>query len=355
LLFVVAAAAMLAGTPIRDVRAQHTGPGRISETLQQARQLYEELLPVARRLGDRGILDRMQTLRQQWMQANGHFQGRRYQMAGTLADRNLRAMRQLAVTMQRLAQRLPYYARMAEQNRELHQMLMRRLGADAPEQIARQLTLAADAIERAQHARQRGNLVQAYRFMEQAQVMLHQVLRHVEREALTPEAVRLEVEETEGRIERLQTSEQLTDTARQALERAIEIQQEARQLLGAGRLRLAMARTLTARTALRLAQRLMAGALGPDDAAAAIGHAEELLEIHADLAGHEDAQVRTLMEQAARQVTEARGHMEQGRLRAAVESAQSAAKLVLTAVRIARGTPPPLPTSPSSDPGVVSG
>jgi len=57
----VAAAVLLAGTPIRDASAQTTGPGRISETLEQARQLYEELLPAARRLGDSTLLDRMKT------------------------------------------------------------------------------------------------------------------------------------------------------------------------------------------------------------------------------------------------------------------------------------------------------
>jgi len=264
-----------------------------------------------------------------------------------MAERNLRSIRELVITVRRLAQRLPYYSRMAEQNSELHRVLTRRLGSGAPEQIARQLTIGADAMERARKARQAGNMVQAFRFMEQAQLMLHQVLRHVDRDAMTPEAVRIEIEETEGRIERLRSSDQLTEPAREALQRGIEIQRDARRLFGSRQLRLAMARTLTARTAVRLAQRLMTGALGPEDAAAAIGHAEELLEIHAGLARHHDPQVRTLMEQASRQLADARGHLEAGRLRPALESAQSAAKLVLTAVRRATGPPPPTPISPA--------
>jgi len=96
LLPVVAAAILVAGTPIRDTGAQTAGPVQIREMLQQARVLYEELLPVVRRLGDETLTSRMEALRSQWVQANGHLQGNRLQNAYRLAQRNLEQLRQMA-------------------------------------------------------------------------------------------------------------------------------------------------------------------------------------------------------------------------------------------------------------------
>lgn len=349
LLLVVAAAVLMAATPIRDARAQATGPERIREILEQARALYEELLPIVGRLGDETLMRRMQALRAQWVQARGHMQGRRYQMASRLARRNMDQLRQLAGLIRRLAQRLPYYTRLAEQNRELLQLLRRRVGPDAPPEVVRELTLAADAIQRAQRARQNRNLVLSFRMMEQAESLLRQILRYVNQTGLTARSVRLEIEETDRRIERLASSGDLTSEAREALGRARELQADAKRLLAAGQLRPAVARTLTARSAVRLAVRLSAGALTFEDAAAAVGHAEELMELNKDLARHASEQIRALYAQAQQQLEQARAHLEAGRIRPAMEAAQSAAKLVLTAARRAAAQPPPPPPpSPGS-------
>jgi hypothetical protein len=348
LALILAAAAVVAGTPIREAEAQTTGPAQIRQVLDQARTIYEEIRPLVVRIGDETLKQRLQNLRAQWVAANGHFQGDRLQMASRLAQRNLDQMRQLAAFLKRLAQRLPYYTRLAEGNRELLQMLRRRVGSGAPPEVVRQLTLASDAIQRGQDARRTGQLVQAFRLMEQAETLLRQVLRHVNQSGLTQEAVRLEIEETDRRIERLAGSENLTREARDALARAQELQIEAKQMAAAGRLQVAVARTLTARTAVRLAVRLSAGALTYDDAAAAIGHAEELMDIHKDLANNAAPQVNTLWTQARRELEQARVHLEAGRIRAALESAQLSAKLVLSAARRA-GSIPPSPPPPSPE------
>jgi len=211
--------------------------------------------------------------------------------------------------------------------------------------MQQQLTLAADALQRARNARQEGNLLQAFRLMEQCESMLRQMLQQADR-ALDSEAVRAEIQETERRIEALVARGGLTEPAQEALERTRQLQSEARGLAAGNQLRQALARTLSARTALRLAQRLTGGALSPEDVAAAIDHAVELREMHAELARHTDAEVRALWQQSERQLEQARQHLEEGRLPAALEAAQSSAKLTLSAVR-RTGAIPPLTSSGS--------
>jgi hypothetical protein len=337
------ATAIAVGTPIHEVQAQPTDPGQITEILEQARQIYEELLPVAQRLRDAALTTRIRSLRTQWLEARGHLQGRRYRQAGLLAKRNLEQFRQLATTLRRLAQRLPYYSRLAERNRELLQFLHRSVGPDAPAEVLRQLTLAADAVERAQLAYTRRNLLQAFRLMEQSETLLRQVLRFVDRAGLTLESVQRELEETNRRIEQVAATPDLTAPAREALERARTSQSEAERFFAAGELRPALARTLTARTALRLAMRLTAGALTPEDVAAAIGHAEELMEVHAEVANSKIPEARNLWQQAQRQLNGARTLLEAEQLRPALEAAQTTAKLILTAVRWATTPIPPPP------------
>jgi hypothetical protein len=334
------AALILAAPPIGGVGAQAAGPEQIEQWLQEAAQIYEQLRPVAQQLGDRTLLQRMETLHTQWVAARGHMQGQRYQQAGQLARQNLEQMRALSTTVRRLAQRLPFYNRMAERNRELLQLLRQRIGPDAPREVQRQLTLTADALERAHLAHQGGNLVQAFRLMEQCDGMLRQVLQQADRAGLDGDAVRSEIEETDLRLEELAARGDLTPAAGEAVERARLLQTEARQQLQAGQLRLALGRTLSARTALRLAQRLSGSALSPDDVATAIDHAQELREMHTDLAAHPNAEVRALWNQAGRQLELARRHLEEGHLPAALEAAQSSAKLTLSAARKAGGLPP---------------
>ncbi len=352
---VLAAALILAAPPIGAVRAQSAGPGQagpvqaspeqIEQWLQEAAQIYDQLRPIAQQVGDRTLLQRMETLRTQWVTARGHLQGKRYQMAGLMARQNLDQMRGLSTQVRRLAQRLPFYSRLAERNREILQLMQQRLGPQAPPEMQQQLTLAADALQRARNARQEGNLLQAFRLMEQCESMLRQMLQQADR-ALDSEAVRAEIQETERRIEALVARGGLTEPAQEALERTRQLQSEARGLAAGNQLRQALARTLSARTALRLAQRLTGGALSPEDVAAAIDHAVELREMHAELARHTDAEVRALWQQSERQLEQARQHLEEGRLPAALEAAQSSAKLTLSAVR-RTGAIPPLTSSGS--------
>ncbi len=336
----LAAALILAAPPIGGVGAQTAGPEQIEQWLQEAAQLYQQLQPVAQQLGDRTLLQRMETLHTQWVAARGHMQGRRYQQAGQLARQNLEQMRALLTTVRRLAQRLPFYNRMAERNRELLQLLRQRIGPEAPREVQRQLTLTADALERAHNARQEGNLVQAFRLMEQCDAMLRQVLQQADRAGLDGDAVRAEIEETDHRLEELATRGDLTPAATEAVERARLLQAEARQQLQSGQFRLSLGRTLSARTALRLAERLSGGALSAEDVATAIEHAQELREMHGELAAHPNSEVRALWEQAGRQLELARRRLEEERLPAALEAAQSSAKLTLSAVRKAGGIPP---------------
>jgi len=331
----------LVGTPIRDVRAQSPGPDAVREILEQARQLYEELLPLAQRLGDPAMMTRLRNVRSQWVQAQGHMQGRRYQQAGTLARRNLDQLRRLSVLIRRLAQRLPQYTRLSERNLEMMQFLRSAVGPDAPAEIRRQITLAADALHRAGQARQRNNHMLSFRLMEQADNLLKQVLRHVDRTGVTPESVQREIDETARRVERLEKGEIREEAAVEALERARTAQAEAIRLLAAGELRQALAHTLTARTALRLAERLTIRALTAEDVALAIAHAEELREAHAGLAASPLQSVNRLMQQADRQLEQARSRLLAGNLRVALENAQSASKLIMTAVRRAGTVPPP--------------
>ncbi len=346
LLPILAAAIVLVGTPIREVSAQPPGQNRnqVGDTLEQARALYEELLPLARRIGDEGILGRLGLLREQWVAADGHYRAGRTEQAGVLARRNFDSLRQLAVQIRRLAQRLPYYGRMEERNRELLQFMREGLGSDAPPEVMRQLTLASGAYQRALQTRQQGNLLQAFRLMEQCESMIRQVLRSMDRTGMTPEAVRRELDDTARRIERLENTPDLVEIARQALTQAREAQQEAERFFSAGDLRRALTGTLTARNAVRLASRLTVGALAPEDVAAAIAHVEELRELHAALAGSTDPQVRRLWDEAGQHLARAREHLDRGELRPGLAEAQTAAKLVLTAARRADGgTPPPLP------------
>jgi hypothetical protein len=306
--------------------------------------MYEELLPTAQRLGDAAMMTRLRNIRSQWVQAQGHMQGRRYQQARTLARRNLDQLRRLSVQIRQLAQRLPHYTRLSERNLEMMQFLRNTVGPEAPPEVIRQMTLAADALQRARQARQRNQLMLSFRLMEQTDNLLKQVLRHVDRSGLTPEAVQREIDETARRIERLESGEMRIEAAVEALERARTAQAEATRLLATGQLRQALAHTLTARTALRLAERLTLRTLTEEDVALAIAHAEELREAHSGLAESDLSAVSRLMQQADRQLNQARNRLLSGNLRAALESAQSAAKLIMTAVRRAGGSPPPPPS-----------
>ncbi len=341
LALVIAATMTLVGTPIRDIRAQSPGPDAIRETLEQARQLYEELMPMARQLGDPTMMTRLRSIRTQWVQAQGHLQGGRYKQAGTLAKRNLDQLRLLSVKIRQLAQRLPQYTRLSERNMEMMQFLRSAIGPDAPPEVRRQITLAADALHRAGQARQQNNHMLSFRLMEQADNLLKQVLRHVDRTGVIPESVQREIDETARRIERLETSEIQVEAAAEALERARTAQAEATRLLAAGELRQALAHTLTARTALRLAERLTIRALTAEDVALALAHAEELREAHSGLAASPVQGVSRLMQQADRQLEQARSRLLAGNLRVALERAQSASKLIMTAVRRAGAVPPP--------------
>jgi len=336
----LAAALILAAPPIGGVGAQSAGPEQIQQWLQEAEQLYLQLQPVAQQLGDRALLQRMEILRSQWVAARGHLQGRRYQLAGQLARQNLEQLRTLSVTVRRLAQRLPFYNRMAERNQELLQLLRQRIGPETQREVQRQLLLTADSLERARLARQQGNLLQAFRLMEQCEAMLRQVLQQAERAGLDGASVRAEIEETDRRLAEPAARSDLSPASAEVLERARLLQDQARQQLQAGQLRLALGRTLSARTALRLAQRLSTGALSPEVIATAIEHAQEVQEQHPDLAAHPNAEVRALWEQAGRQLELARRRLEEDRLPAALEAAQSSAKLTLSAVRKAGGIPP---------------
>jgi hypothetical protein len=210
----------------------------------------------------------------------------------------------------------------------------------------RQLTLAADAVERAQQAYARRNMLQAYRLMEQSEVLLRQTLRFVARSGLTAESVQREMEETDRRIERLLETPDLTPQASEMLERARALQADAESRFAAGELQAALTRTLTARTAIRLAMRITTGALTPEDVATAIGHAEELQEMNSELASSQLQAVRSLWQQADRQLNQARSHLQDGRLRPALEAAQNAAKLILTAVR--RASSDQIPPQPAA-------
>lgn len=337
----IAATMTLVGTPIRDVRAQSPGPEAIRETLEQAQQLYEELLPKAQQLGDPTMLTRLRGIRTRWVEAQGHLQSHRYQQAGTLSRRILDQLRMLSVQVRQLAQRLPQYVRLAERNMEMMQFLRSAVGPDAPAEVRRQITLAADALQRAGQARQQNHYLLSFRLMEQADNLLKRVLRHVDRAGVTPESVQHEIDETARRIERLETGEIGVEAAVEALERARTAQAEATRLLAAGDLRQALAHTLTARTALRLAERLTVRALTADDVALAIAHAEELREAHSDLTESPVQGVSRLMQQADRQLEQARSRLLAGNLRVALEKAQSASKLIMTAVRRAGTVPPP--------------
>ncbi len=344
LVLVLAVTAMVAGTPIREVGAQPAGQEQIRETLEQARVLYEELLPIAQQIGDPALLQRMEALRSQWQVAWGHLQGQRFQVAAQMAQRNLDELREMRTTLRRLGQRLPYYDRLAERNREILRLLQQTMGSRAPQEMQRRLTLAADMIERADRTRGAGRVVEAFRLMEQADVLLRQMLRQLDRGGLTPESVELELRETERLLERMQARTGLPEGALQALERADVLQQEARRYHGAGQSRQALSRTLTARSALRLAQGLAGGGLTAEEVTRAITHAEELMETYGEAAASEVAGVAGLWNQARRMLEQARTHFEAGRLAPALESAQSAAKIALTAARragLSPGTPPP--------------
>ncbi|MFC1499495.1 hypothetical protein ACFL6T_00575 [Candidatus Zixiibacteriota bacterium] len=343
LVLLFAATMTLVGTPIHEVKAQPPGSDEARELLDQARELYEELLPMAQQLGDAAMMTRLRNLRTQWVQAQGHMQGRRYQQAGTMARQNLQQLRQLSVQIRQLAQRLPHYTRLSERNLEMMQFLQNSVGTDAPPEVIRQLALSADTLRRARQARQQNNLMLSFRLMEQADNMLRQVLRHVDRSGLTSESVQREIDETTRRIDRLDSGEINVDTAIEALERARTSQAEAVHLHAAGDLRQALAHTLTARTALRLAERLTLGSLTSDDVAMAIAHAEELMEAHSELTTSPIQGVSRLMQQATRQLDQARTRLMSGNLRQALEDAQSAAKLIMTAVRRAGGSVPPPP------------
>ncbi len=344
------ATAIAVGTPVREVQAQPTDPGQIQDLLEQARQLYNELLPIAQRLGDESLLTRLRVMNAKWLEARGHMQGRRYRQAGNLAQRNLRQLRELASTVRKIAQRLPYYSRMAERNMELLRLLQRNVGPGAPPEIQRRLTLAADAVERARRAHAMGNMLQAFRLMEQSETILRQLLRFAGRTGLTTESVQREVEETERRIERFTALPEMDPRSAEALERARALQSEAENLLASGELQRALTRTLAARTALRLAERLSSGRLTAEDVAAAIAHAEELQEVNEELATSEHNAIRSLWEQAERRLNQARTFLESGRLRAALESAQNAAKLIVTAARRAADIPPSFVDGPESTP-----
>ena len=332
--------AIAVGTPIRKVQAQPTDPGQIQDMLEQARHMYNELLPIAQRLGDESLLIRLRVLNTKWLEARGHMQGRRYRQAGNLAQRNLQQLRELTSTVRKIAQRLPYYSRMAERNMELLRLLQRNVGPGSPPEIQRQITLAADAVERARRAHAMGNIMQAFRLMEQSETILRQLHRFMGRSGLTTESVQREVEETKRRIERFTALPGMDPRSAEALERAIALQREAESLLASGELQQAITRTLAARTALRLSERLSSGRLTAEDVAAAIAHAEELQEVNEELATSEHSAIRSLWEQANRQLNQARTFLESGRLRIALESAQNAAKLIMTAARRAANIPP---------------
>ncbi|MFO7767343.1 MAG: hypothetical protein R6W82_00040 [bacterium] len=349
LVLVLVVTALAAGTPIREVRAQPAGPEQVAEVLEQARTLYEELQPLAQRIGDPSLIQRMQALRSQWQVARGHFQGRRYQVAGRLAQQNLDRMREIASALRRLSQRLPYYDRLAERNREILRLFQQTMGPRAPQEVQRRLTLSADMVERAERARGGGRVMEAFRLMEQADGMLRQMLRRMDRGGLTPEAVERELRETERQMERLQALPELSEGAADALERADALQDEARHHHAAGQFRQALSRTLTARSAVRLAQGLVGGGLTSEEVTRAISHAEEVMSTYSEAASSEAAGVADPWRQARRMLEQARERLEAGRLAPALEAAQSAAKLALTAARRAGltpgGPPPPGPAA----------
>ena len=326
--------------------AQTVATERIRTMLQQADAHYHELLPMAEQLGDPVLLQRLQTLRLQWEEAHGHFQGRRYAVAQRMAEQNLDRLRELGVTIRRMAQRLPYYGRMAERNRELLQLLLEGFGPSPPPEIQSRLTMAADGLQRAEQAHRQRNLAQSYRQMEQIETMLRQMLRQLERSGLSGETVESEIRETERRLEQLSARPMLSEPARQALERARLLQQEAHAYYGTGEFRLALSRTLTARSALRLAVGLAGERLEVEEVAAAIVHTEELIETYTEAIAAAGEGARALLQQARRRLERAQTDLAAGQLRAALQEAQSAAKLVLTAAR--RSEPPPVHTSPNT-------
>jgi hypothetical protein len=180
--------------------------------------------------------------------------------------------------------------------------------------------------------------------MEQAELMMRQMLRQMDQGSLTREAVDLEIQETARRMEQLEAAGPLTGPALEAFTRARTLQQEAEQALASGTLRLALTRTLTARSAIRLAVALGSGRLSEEEVSAAIQHTEDLMDTYGALGSSEAENIRSLWNQASRQLERARSDLAAGRLRPALEGAQSAAKLVLTAARragMSSGEPPP--------------
>jgi|GEM_PF-2965600 len=327
-------------------------------TREEARRQLEQAEEAARRLRDLADLtgglgaadvrlDREIDLIEGWIERS-----REYYLSTTVAgyDRSyhfsglaLERARKVVAELRTLERKYRLSQRYLEQNREMLDLLRRqaRLGP-VGQKTARMLDMAVDTFQRSVEALDRGELVLAFKLMQQTNDLARKIVKSLGGERLSRERVTHDLDRTDEMIARAAEAlgEIEAPEAGAVLERAQGVQEQAIATSEEGNFDFARRLTLRARTLARLSLRLGQGA-PPTEAERILEHTDGLLEkygVRIQESGDQGA--IDLLEDAIALQAEAWDLFADDQTEAALAKTQAAAKLVNSAHRkISRGSP----------------
>lgn len=307
--------------------------------LEQAEEAYRRLVETetAGRPGysaDVHLGDEVRYIESLIARARDHFGNRRYDHSYKFSSTALDRIRKLGQELLRLEQRLRFYERLADRNREVLELLRRRARLDQVDQkTARMLDMATDSFHRALAANGRGELILAFKLMEQTNDLVRKVMRALGGGRISPERLADDLDRTDDIVENIREAVGASDSPeiQAVLERASVVQREAIASYEDGNFDFARRLTLRARTLARLALRLTQNAPATE-AERTLIHTDDLIERYEEkIRESGNAEAESLLEEAIALQGEAWDLYNDDEIAAALTKARAAAKLVTAA------------------------
>jgi hypothetical protein len=313
--------------------------------LEQAEEAYDRLMDAMSGAAatDVQIAGAMRNVRQWIDHSQDALDRRQYDVSYKLSGQALDRIRGLVTEQQRLDQRYRWTQRFIEQNRESLELLQRRVRLEqVDEKTARMLDMAVDTFHRALDAENRGEVLLAYKLMDQTSDLIKRVIKGIGGQAISRERLGKDLDRTDetvdsvaealGEAEALGKAEASAGADRlgsdTVLDRARAVQEQARLNEEQGNLDFARRLTLRARTLARLALRLSETEPGTE-AERMLLHTDDLIEKYGDMIrGGGEPQAIGLLDNAIALQGEAWDSFNDDRADAALTQTRAAAKLV---------------------------
>ena len=324
---------LVMGTIVAASDARAVSREQAERQLEQAEEAYGRLMEAASGVAatDVQIGNAIRSVEQWIDHSRDAFEHRRYDTSYKFSAQALDRIRTIAAEQQRLEQRHRWTQRFIEQNRESLELLRRRVRLEqVDEKTARMLDMAVDTFHRALAAEDRGEVLMAYKLMDQTSDLINRVIKAVGGQAVSRERLGKDLDRTDEIMDDVAEAVRDADEPGSAavLDRARAVQEQARLNEEQGNLDFSRRLTLRARTLARLALRL-SETEPATEAERMLLHTDDLIETYGDrirMGG--DPQAIRLLDDAVALQGEAWDSFNDDRTDAALTQTRAAAKLV---------------------------